>query len=71
MKSLFLIFFLFGFLFLNNCSKNEKIEIKDLEVDQIEKQMVKAYKEGMFAFKNQSYIEAAKKFNEAEIISSI
>ena len=68
MKKLLLIFFLFGFLLLNNCSKNEKIEIIKIEEDQIENQMIKAYQEGMVAFKNQYYIEAAKKFNEAEIL---
>ena len=68
MKKLLLIFFLFGFLFLNNCSKNEKIEIVEIEEDQIESQMIKAYEEGMVAFENQFYIEAAKKFNEAEIL---
>ena len=68
MKKLLLIFFLFGFLFLSNCSKNEKIEIVNIEEDQIEGQMIKAYQEGMVAFKDQYYLEAAKKFNEAEIL---
>jgi len=68
MKKLLLIFFLFGFLFLNNCSKTEKIEIIEIEEDQIESQMIKAYQEGMDAFEDRLYIEAAKKFNEAEIL---
>ena len=68
MKKLLQIFFLFGFLFLNNCTKNEKIEIGKVYEDQIESQMIKAYQEGMVAFKDQLYIEAAKKFNEAEIL---
>ena len=68
MKKLLLIFFLFGFLFLSNCSKNEKVEIVKIEEDQIEGQMIKAYQEGMVAFKDQFYLEAAKKFNEAEIL---
>jgi len=68
MKKLLLIFFLFGFLFLNNCSKTEKIEIVAIEEDQIEGQMIRAYQEGIVAFENQTYIEAAKKFNEAEIL---
>jgi len=68
MKKLLLIFFLFGFLFLNNCSKTEKIEIVEIEEDQIEGQMLKAYQEGMDAFEDRFYIEAAKKFNEAEIL---
>ena len=68
MKKLLTIFFLFSFLFINHCSKNEKIEIVEIEEDQIEGQMIKAYKEGMVAFENQLYLEAAKKFNEAEIL---
>ena len=53
MKKLLTIFFLFSFLFINHCSKNEKIEIVEIEEDQIEGQMIKAYKEGMVAFENQ------------------
>ena len=68
MKKLLLIFFLFGLLFLNNCSKNKKIEILNTEKNQIEEQMIKSYQEGMIAFKGQFYLEAAKKFNEAEIL---
>jgi outer membrane protein assembly factor BamD len=68
MKKLLLIFFLFGFLFLSNCSKNEKNEIVKIQEGQIEGQMIKAYQEGMVAFKDQFYLEAAKKFNEAEIL---
>ena len=67
MKKLLLIFFLFGLLFLNNCSKEIK-EIVKIQGDQIEGQMIRAYQDGMVAFENQSYIEAAKKFNEAEIL---
>ena len=66
MKNLFIILFLT--LFLNNCSKNEKIEIAVIEEDQIETQMIKAYKEGMVAFRDSQYLDAAKKFNEAEIL---
>ena len=68
MKKLLLIFFLFGFLFINNCSKNKKVEILNIEEDQIEGQMIKAYQEGVDAFKDKLYLDAAKKFNEAEIL---
>ena len=68
MKELLTIFFLFSFLFINHCSKNEKIEIVEIKDDQIESLMLSAYQEGMVAFENQFYIEAAKKFNEAEIL---
>ena len=68
MKKLLLIFLLFGSLFLNNCTKNEKIEIVKIQEDKIEDQMIKAYQEGIIAFENQLYLDAAKKFNEAEIL---
>ena len=68
MKKLLLIFLLFGSLFLNNCTKNEKIEIIKIQEDKIEGQMIKAYQEGIIAFENQLYLDAAKKFNEAEIL---
>ncbi|MDC1128357.1 outer membrane protein assembly factor BamD [Candidatus Pelagibacter sp.] len=68
MKKLILIFSLFGILFFNNCSKNEKIEIIEISEDQIEGQMIKSYQEGMDAFRERLYLEAAKKFNEAEIL---
>ncbi|ETA70749.1 outer membrane protein assembly factor BamD [Candidatus Pelagibacter ubique] len=68
MKKLLLIFLLFGSLLLNNCTKNEKIEIIKIQEDKIENQMIRAYQEGMTAFENRLYFEAAKKFNEAEIL---
>jgi len=68
MRKLLTIFFLFSFLLINHCSKNEKIEIVEIKDDQIEAQMLRAYQEGIVAFENQTYIEAAKKFNEAEIL---
>ena len=68
MKKLLTIVFLFCFLFFNNCSKKEKIEIVEIKDDQIEGQMIKAYQEGMVAFKDEFYLDAAKKFNEAEIL---
>jgi outer membrane protein assembly factor BamD len=68
MKKLLVIFFLFGFLFFNNCSKNKEIQIVNIEDNKIKDQMIKAYQEGMVAFKNKNYFESAKKFNEAEIL---
>ncbi len=68
MKNLLVIFFLFGFLFFNNCVKNEKNEIVKIEEDKIEGQMIRAYQEGVTAFENRLYLDAAKKFNEAEIL---
>ena len=48
--------------------KKSKNEIVKIEVNQIENQMIKAYQEGIAAFDDQLYLEAAKKFNEAEIL---
>ena len=63
-----LIFFIFLILLLTNCSKNKE-EISSLIVeDEIQLQMIKAYEEGMDAFNNRNFLEAAKKFNEAEIL---
>ena len=67
MKKLLTIFFLFGFLFINHCSKSEKIEISEIKNDQIEDQMIKAYQEGMDAFEDKLYIEAAKRCLTDEI----
>ena len=68
MKKLILIFLLFGLLFLNNCSKNEKNEIVKIQEDKIEGQMIRSYQEGIIAFEDKLYLDAAKKFNEAEIL---
>ena len=58
-----LIFFIFLILLLTNCSKNKE-EISSLIVeDEIQLQMIKAYEEGMDAFNNRNFLEAAKKFN--------
>ena len=63
-----LIFFIFLILLLTNCSKNKE-EISSLIVeDEIQLQMIKAYEEGMDAFNDRNFLEAAKKFNEAEIL---
>ena len=43
MKKLLLIFLLFGFLFINNCSNNKKIETINIDNEEIEEQMIKAY----------------------------
>ena len=59
MKKLFLFSLLFIVLFLNNCSKKEVMTSLITE-DDIERQMIKAYRDGMQAFKNNQYLEATK-----------
>ncbi len=68
MKKLFLFSLLFIVLFLNNCSKKEEVMTSLITEDDIERQMINAYRDGMQAFKNNQYLEAAKKFNEAELL---
>ena len=63
-----LIIFLFLFLFLNNCAKESTDITSQIEVDEIESQMIKSYEEGVASYNKKFYLEAAKKFNEAEIL---
>ena len=58
--------FLLLLFFLTNCSKNEEKKISVIPEDKIEIQMVDTYKEGMENFNNNNFLDAAKKFNEAE-----
>ena len=53
-------------MLLNSCSKKEKVNV--IIEENLELQMVDAYKEGLKAFEEQDVIYAAKKFNEAEIL---
>ena len=62
-KFLFIIFF----IFLNSCSKEEN-KISIIKEDDIQMQMIEAYKEGIKALKESDVLYAAQKFNEAEIL---
>ena len=62
---IFLIFFLVSF-FLTNCAKKEKTSL--IVEEDIELQMIRAFKEGYDEFKAGDAIYAAKKFNEAELL---
>ena len=61
----FLIFFFIS-LFLTNCSKKEKVSI--IVEEDVEQQMIRAFKEGYEEFKQGDSLYAAKKFNEAELL---
>ncbi len=62
---IFLIFLLISF-FLTNCTKKEK---KSLVVEEdLELQMIRAFREGYDEFRGGDAIFAAKKFNEAELL---
>ena len=67
MKIPFKILFFLIFIFIIACSsKNEKISI--LEDENLELQMIDAYKEGYEELEKGDIIYAAKKFNEAELL---
>jgi len=67
MKIPFKILFFLIFIFIIACSsKNEKISI--LEDENLELQMIDAYKEGYQELEKGDIIYAAKKFNEAELL---
>ncbi len=67
MLKLFKISFLVFFLFLISCSKNEK-QVSIIVEDDLEFQMIDAYKEGYKELEKGDAIYAAKKFNEAELL---
>tara|TARA_B100000963_G_scaffold288767_1_gene258068 strand:+ start:540 stop:1373 length:834 start_codon:yes stop_codon:yes gene_type:complete len=60
-----LIFFLTSF-FLTNCAKKEKTSI--VVEEDLELQMIRAFREGYEEFKDGDALFAAKKFNEAELL---
>ena len=60
-----LIFFLISF-FLSNCTKKEQTSI--IVEEDVELQMIRAFKEGYDEFIQGDALFAAKKFNEAELI---
>jgi len=61
----FLIFFFIS-LFLTNCSKKEEVSI--IVEEDLEQQMIRAFKEGYEEFKQGDSLYAAQKFNEAELL---
>ena len=62
---IFLVVFFISF-FLSNCAKKEKIS-KVVEED-VEQQMIRAFKDGYNEFRDGDVLFAAKKFNEAELL---
>ena len=61
----FLIFF-FCIFFLTNCAKKEKTSL--IVEEDVELQMIRAFKEGYEEFEAGDALFAAKKFNEAELL---
>ena len=62
---IFLIFFLASF-FLTNCAQKERTSI--VVEEDVELQMVRAFREGYDEFRKGDALFAAKKFNEAELL---
>mgnify|MGYP001425537550 FL=1 len=62
-----LALFLIIIIFTNNCSSKKEETVSVIPKDKIEVQMIKAYEAGLKAFNSQNYLEAAKKFTEAEL----
>ena len=62
---IFLIFFFISFS-LTNCSKKEKVST--IVEEDLEQQMIRAFKEGYEEFKEGDSLYAAQKFNEAELL---
>jgi len=61
-----LLIFFFTFVFLTNCTKKEKTSI--IVEEDLELQMIRAFKEGYDEFLEGDALFAAKKFNEAELL---
>ena len=61
-----LLIFFFVSLFLTNCAKKEKTSL--IVEEDVESQMIRAFKEGYDEFKAGDALYAAKKFNEAELL---
>ena len=61
----FLIIFIFSF-FITNCAKKEKTSL--IVEEDVELQMIRAFKEGYEEFLEGDALFAAKKFNEAELL---
>ena len=67
MTNIKLIFFFMLFIFCLSCSKNV-VEENLIKENDIELQMIDAYKEGLKELKKGDALYAAKKFNEAEVL---
>ena len=61
-----LLIFFFISLFLTSCSKKEKVSL--VVEEDLEQQMIRAFKEGYEEFKAGDSLYAAQKFNEAELL---
>ncbi len=65
MKNFFLIIF---FILFVSCSQKSKEIVTKIESEDLDEQMIDAYKEGLEALENGDVLFATKKFNEAELL---
>ena len=63
-----LIYLIIALIFLNTSCSKEKEKISIIEEENLEMQMIKAYKEGLKELQRGDPIYASKKFNEAELL---
>ena len=61
-----ILIFFSAFLFFTNCAKKEKTSL--IVEEDVESQMIRAFKEGYKEFEAGDNLYAAKKFNEAELL---
>tara|TARA_A100001011_G_scaffold287113_1_gene297970 strand:+ start:274 stop:1107 length:834 start_codon:yes stop_codon:yes gene_type:complete len=62
----FFLIFLIATFFLTNCTKKEKVSV--IVEEDVELQMIRAFREGYQEFEAGDALYAAKKFNEAELL---
>jgi len=62
------LFFIIIFLLITSCGDKNKSQLSEIKDQNIELQMIDAYKEGKEALDKGDALFAAKKFNEAEIL---
>ena len=55
-------------IFITNCNNNSQKEVSVIEEKDLDLQMIDWYKEGLKLLENKLPLEAAKKFNEAELL---
>lgn len=65
MKNFFLLIF---FVLLVSCSQKSEEIVTKIESEDLDEQMIDAYKEGLEALENGDVLFATKKFNEAELL---
>jgi len=55
-------------IFITNCNNNSEKKVSVIEEKNLDLQMIDSYKEGLKLLENKLPLEAAKKFNEAELL---